>query len=286
MYMPFQIQDHFIQISSRILSWFNPNPNPNQINLSPAMSSVSNHHAVVSNRRKKKKKSSPQNKDDPTRNHIKWKSEAQQQIYSSKLIQALNKVSISGEASSSSSSSTAAAVPKRGRVVREAADRALAVAAKGKTRWSRAILTNRLRLKLKFRKQKRHKLPAPSSASVVSPASGRARKQRFSVLKLKGKSLPTVQRKVRFLGRLVPGCRKQPLPVILEEATDYIAALEMQIRAMTALADLLSGASTSDAGGSSTSANPPPTTWFQYFINLPPTVFIFILLFFYFNLFL
>ncbi|XP_010558934.1 PREDICTED: transcription factor bHLH148-like [Tarenaya hassleriana] len=54
-------------------------------------------------------------------------------------------------------------------------------------------------------------------------------------------SLPAVQRKARVLGKLVPGCRKQPLPVILEEATDYIQALEMQIRAMSTLAELLSG---------------------------------------------
>jgi hypothetical protein len=66
-------------------------------------------------------------------------------------------------------------------------------------------------------------------------------------LRLKGKSLPAVQRKVRVLGRLVPGCRKQPLPVILDEATDYIAALEMQVRAMSALADRLSGAGSSSA---------------------------------------
>jgi hypothetical protein len=71
-----------------------------------------------------------------------------------------------------------------------------------------------------------------------------------SVLRLKAKGLPAVQRKVRVLGRLVPGCRKQPLPVILEEATDYIAALEMQVKTMTAIAELLSR-STSEASSTS-----------------------------------
>ena len=72
----------------------------------------------------------------------------------------------------------------------------------------------------------------------------------MSVLRLKAKGLPAVQRKVRVLGRLVPGCRKQPLPVILEEATDYIAALEMQVKTMTAIAELLSR-STSEASSTS-----------------------------------
>ena len=68
------------------------------------------------------------------------------------------------------------------------------------------------------------------------------------MLRLKGKTVPAVQKKVRFLGRLVPGCKKERLPVILEEAIDYIPALEMQVRAMTALADLLLGSSSSTSG--------------------------------------
>ncbi|KAH7857447.1 hypothetical protein Vadar_012833 [Vaccinium darrowii] len=147
-----------------------------------------------------------------------WKSESQQQVYSSKLLHALRQVRPSS-------------APRRGRAVREAADRVLAVAAKGRTRWSRAILTNRL--KLKFMKNRR-----PRAAAVA--AVSRSKKPRVSVLRLRCKNKPAVQRKARVLGRLVPGCRKEPLPVILEEATDYIAALEMQIRAMSALAELLS----------------------------------------------
>lgn len=116
------------------------------------------------------------------------------------------------------------------------------MAAKGRTRWSRAILTNRL--KLKFMKNRR-----PREAAAAAAVS-RSKKPRVSVLRLRCKNKPAVQRKARVLGRLVPGCRKEPLPVILEEATDYIAALEMQIRAMSALAELLS---ISGSGSSSSS---------------------------------
>ncbi|XP_057957332.1 transcription factor bHLH148 [Malania oleifera] len=175
--------------------------------------------------KRKKKKIKSQIKDQHNNhsngnNRARWKSETEQQIYSSKLLQALRQVRLSPSPSA----------PRRGRAVREAADQALAVAAKGRTLWSRAILTNRI--KLKFMKHKRPRAPAPRNLP--------SRKPKVSILRFKGKNLPAVQRKARVLGRLVPGCRKEPLPVILEEATDYIAALEMQIRAMSALAELLS----------------------------------------------
>lgn len=179
-----------------------------------------------SKRRRKKKH---QQQEDQNQRQPKWKSQAQQQIYSCKLRQALTRVN-SGSS------------PRRGKAVREAADRALAVTAKGRTRWSRAILMSRL--KIKFRKQKRQRVTA---APVT-----RSKKPRVSVLRLKGKAVPSVQRKVRFLGRLVPGCKKEPLPVILEEAIDYIPALEMQVQAMSALFNLLSasGAGAGSASGS------------------------------------
>ncbi|GLU08526.1 hypothetical protein SLE2022_254330 [Rubroshorea leprosula] len=194
-----------------------------------------------SDRIKRKKKRKSLIKESQQNQSQNWKSEAQQQIYSSKLIQALSQVSLNSPSPSA---------PRGGRAVREAADRVLAVAAKGRTRWSRAILTSRI--KLKFRKQKRARASPAVTAALVT-GSNRAKKSRVSILRLKSKSLPAVQRKVKVLGGLVPGCRKQPLPVILEEATDYIAALEMQVRAMSALAEFLSGGS----AGSSSSAPPP-----------------------------
>ncbi|XP_050218230.1 transcription factor bHLH148 [Mercurialis annua] len=211
---------------------------------------ISNHNPVTasntstdrSKRRKKKKSQQNQAKENQIQGHAKWKTEAQQKIYSSKLVQALSQVRLTPPSPP----------PRQGRAVREAADRALAFAAKGRTRWSRAILTSRIKLKFRKQHKRAHKIVASSGGSVIGTGSNRSsKKPRVSIFRLKKKSLPTVQRKVRVLGRLVPGCRKQPLPVILEEATDYIAALEMQVRAMTALANLLSASS---------SASPPPTT--------------------------
>ncbi|KAK4797566.1 hypothetical protein SAY86_029892 [Trapa natans] len=157
---------------------------------------------------------------------VPWRSEAQQRAYSFKLLWAL----VHGRL-------------RRGGSVREAADRTLAAAAKGRSRWSRAILTSR-RLKLKFRKQN-YKRRRPGV--TVTDCGRSLRKARVSGIRLKGRAVPAVHRKVRALGRLVPGCNKEPLPVILEEASDYIAALEMQVKSMTALAQILSGASSSSA---------------------------------------
>ena len=67
-------------------------------------------------------------------------------------------------------------------------------------------------------------------------------------MRIKAKGLPAVQRKVKVLSRLVPGCRKQTLPVVLEETTDYIAAMEMQIRAMTALLSAVSSPTEHEEG--------------------------------------
>lgn len=170
---------------------------------------------------KKKRIKSQINSNQPqNQNQTVWKSQMQQQLYSSKLLQALQNIRPSSSTNS-----------RPGKTVREAADRVLAATAKGKTRWSRAILTNRL--KLKFRKKSRRQRVTGDSRLTKKP--------KVSLLKLKSKTLPAVQRKARVLGRLVPGCRKQSLPVVLEEATDYIAALQMQVRAMAALANSLSG---------------------------------------------
>ncbi|KAG2320285.1 hypothetical protein Bca4012_053363 [Brassica carinata] len=79
--------------------------------------------------------------------HTRWRSEKQQRIYSAKLIQ----VRLSSSSSFALTSSPMA--QKRGKAVREAADRALAVSARGRTLWSRAVLANWI--KLKFQKHKR-----------------------------------------------------------------------------------------------------------------------------------
>ncbi|KAI3730118.1 hypothetical protein L6452_18794 [Arctium lappa] len=157
-----------------------------------------------------------------------WKSEGRQEAYRFKLLQVIRQVRLGSGASCNSAS-------LRGRAVREAADRALAMTVKGRSRWSRAILTNKLKHKFTKRNLRQR--------GVVATATGnnRLKKPRVGSLRLKSENLPVVQRKARDLGRLVPGCRKQPLPVVLEEATDYIAALEMQVKAMAALADLFSG---------------------------------------------
>ncbi|KAL8486107.1 hypothetical protein ACS0TY_022998 [Phlomoides rotata] len=195
-------------------------------------------------RRKKMKKiqgqSTGENISDQQQNSsIEWKSDTQQQIYSSKLLQALRQVRLNDGSAGS----------KR---VHEAADRVLAATAKGRTRWSRAILTNRLKLKF-MKKNNIVKRQSKVISVITSTESSRSRrKSKLKILRLKSKSLPAVQRKARVLSRLVPGCRKEPLPVVLEEATDYIAALEMQVKAMSALAALLS---VSDSSSSTTAAD-------------------------------
>ncbi|KAJ0234150.1 Transcription factor bHLH148 [Hirschfeldia incana] len=170
--------------------------------------------------------------------HPRWRSEKQQRLYSSKLIQAVKQVRLSSSSSASTSSPTA---QKRGKAVREAADRALAVSARGRTLWSRAILANRIKLKLRKHKRPRQTATPAMTMVVTTGTSSRTRKRRVSVVGLNKKSLRTVNRKISVLGRLVPGCKKESVPVILEEATDYIQALEMQVRAMHSLMELLSG---------------------------------------------
>ncbi|KAL3641882.1 hypothetical protein CASFOL_012697 [Castilleja foliolosa] len=199
-----------------------------------------------STRRKKKKKvlnqNSGENQNNDQNSSVEWKSDAQQQIYSSKLLQALRQVRQNAGPGPSG--------PKR---VHEAADRVLAATARGRTRWSRAILTNRL--KLKFMKKNNIVKRQNKVMTVITSGSDRLkRKSKLTIWSLKSKSLPAVQRKARVLSKLVPGCRKEPLPVVLEEATDYIAALEMQVRAMSALAELLSVSGSSSSSSTSSAA--------------------------------
>lgn len=191
-------------------------------------SSISGLNLEESNR-KKRRKTGDEARDPNTGPETRWRSDTEQRIYSTKLFEALRQVR---------RNSFPAGKVSGGRVVREAADRVLAVSAKGRTRWSRAILTSRLGLRLsgnnKHKKAKVGKVTGPSR--LKRPA--------------KKRHLPAVQRKARVLSRLVPGCRKVSFPNLLEEASDYIAALEMQVRAMTALTELLTGAPVDRLGSS------------------------------------
>lgn len=196
--------------------------------------SISNPEADSNDRsreskRKKRRKIGPEDSlgqpgsiADPSR----WRSESEERIYATKLVDALSKVR---PAPSSPVSG--------GRAVRETADRVLAVAAKGRTRWSRALLTGRLSLRLsQINKRHRHmKAKVTGDNRLKKPAAK--------------KRLPPLQRKVKALGLLVPGCRKVSFPSLLEEATDYIAALQMQVRAMTVLSELLGGGGGGGANG-------------------------------------
>ncbi|KAI9081118.1 hypothetical protein K1719_036877 [Acacia pycnantha] len=156
-----------------------------------------------------KKKATAQNNhqddDDQIQNHNRWKSEAQQHIYTSKLYQELAKLKLGGGDDA----------PSRGKAVHKAADKVLALTADGTTRWSWAILAG----SLKLRDHNKRRVA-----------------KRLIVFRLQ--LVAKQRRKQTILAKLVPGCRKQPLPVILEETIDYIAALGMQVRAMTALANL------------------------------------------------
>ncbi|CAG7890886.1 unnamed protein product [Brassica rapa] len=131
-----------------------------------------------------------------------WRATAAQKAYSLRLYDALRR-------------------SRRSTTVRDTADKVLAATARGTTRWSRAILVSRF-----GRTLRRHKHTKP--ASGVRGGGGRRRK------------LSVVGYRVRALGGLVPGCRRTALPELLDETADYIAALEMQVRAMTALTKILS----------------------------------------------
>ncbi|KAG6531499.1 hypothetical protein ZIOFF_005313 [Zingiber officinale] len=147
----------------------------------------------------------------------KWRTAAQQRIYGRRLIDALR-----------------ATAPSGPHAVKEASDSALALTARGQSRWSRAILLGRRRRRpsckflLKARRGRRQPKPPPPALKQGMAASPEGKK---------------VSDRLRVLGRLVPGCRKLSAPSLLEEAADYMVALEMQVKTMRALAEALSAAS-------------------------------------------
>ncbi|KAG1330493.1 transcription factor bHLH149-like [Cocos nucifera] len=151
----------------------------------------------------------------------KWRTGTQERIYRRRLLEALRSACVSAGGGGA-------------RAVKEAADSALALTARGQSRWSRAILFGRCRrrkLLLKAGgKVRRRRQPRPVRKAPSPPPPQAA---------LKAKK---VRDRLRVLARLVPGCRKLSAPSLLEEAADYVAALEMQVKAMRALAAALSGA--------------------------------------------
>ncbi|XP_010916075.3 transcription factor bHLH149 [Elaeis guineensis] len=156
----------------------------------------------------------------------KWRTGAQERIYGRRLLEALR----------SARAGRASAAGGGARAVKEAADSALALTARGQSRWSRAILFGRCRrrkllLKAGGKILRRRTRPGRKAAAPPPPPAA-----------LKGKK---VRDRLRVLSRLVPGCRKLSAPSLLEEAVDYVAALEMQVKAMRALADALSAAALS-----------------------------------------
>ncbi|KAL1211770.1 Transcription factor [Cardamine amara subsp. amara] len=136
-----------------------------------------------------------------------WRATAAQKVYSLRLYDALRR-------------------SRRSATVRDTADKVLAKTARGATRWSRAILVSRLGTSLR---RQRNAKPAWAMAAPVRGVGGRRKRK-----------LSAVGNRVRVLGGLVPGCRRTALPELLDETVDYIAALEMQVRAMTALSKILS----------------------------------------------
>ena len=175
----------------------------------------SNSETLRESNQKKRRKIGDHAADHNSANAIPWRSEAEQRIYSRRLVEALRRTPSS------------VAKPRAAGQVRETADRVLAASARGRTRWSRAILGRWRKLRTQHKKAKR----TSSTGLKRTRINGGERRNR----------LPAVQKKARVLSRLVPGCRKVSFPNLLEEATDYISALEMQVRTMTALAELLSG---------------------------------------------
>lgn len=203
-----------------------------------ASTSSSTPAAEVEERGRKRKRAAGAAPTQPSE----WRTRREHEIYSSRLLEAIRLVRAGPSAAAAAA---AEAAPTRSRAVREAADRALAVAARGRTHWSRAILASRRCRRLQAAHRARLRAPAsPPPRHGASAAKGTA-------------ALPPVARKAMVLGRLVPGCRKLSFPTLLAETTDYIAALQMQVRAMTALAEALSAVSSSSPGaGSSPSSSP------------------------------
>lgn len=157
-----------------------------------------------------------------------WRTSRVQQIYASKLVEALRRARQRSTDAGKITTTSAAA-----REIRDTADRVLAASARGASRWSRSILARRSRVPAMSMKKHR---------KAKSAGGRKPRKDAAAAAERKRNKLPAVERKLKILGSLVPGCRKVTVPNLLDEVTDYISALEMQVRAMESLAELLAAA--------------------------------------------
>jgi len=145
----------------------------------------------------------------------------------------------------------------RSRAVKLAADLSLAMMARGRTAWSRAILRKYLfginksrcqRLSvLKSRVNSTRSASAKYTRPCKTTSAGKKSVRRvFGVASMSGTSIRshgkeeaegTVASRMQTLRALVPGNRGLEPSVLLKETADYIVALKMQVQAMQALAD-------------------------------------------------
>lgn len=153
-----------------------------------------------------------------------WRTDRARRIYTATLLSSLRRLRLSSSSSSSA------------RAVRAAADRSLAASARGASLWSRSILSS--------------SSSGVSRGKKVRPRARAARPRRPARTDRPARP-GAVEGRARSLGRVVPGCRKLALPSLLDETADYIAALEMQVRAMTIIADILSAAAPSSSSSPS-----------------------------------
>lgn len=138
----------------------------------------------------------------------------------------------------------------RSRAVKQAADLSLAMTARGRTAWSRAILRKYLSRVDKSGCQRgsvvKSRVNFPSSVSAKKSRPGKTTfpgkksvKRLFRVASKSGSSIRSEKRtlasRMQTLRDLIPGSRRLNTPVFLEEAADYIVALMMQVQGMQAL---------------------------------------------------
>ena len=147
--------------------------NPNQIrerkNLRYIVKLFSSMESTISNpdfnieeeelkRMKRRKTETRDSESDPKPEMIRWRSESKQRNYSTKLVEAFRQVCCNSSSSLPSAKlSSSSSFVGRHCEIRDTVNRGLVVSAKGKTRWSRAILTSRLNSKLTHNNTKHKK---------------------------------------------------------------------------------------------------------------------------------